>query len=143
MELDLTKILKNYPVGTILYSTINGEVKLEGITTGNYPIIICRNNHSLSSVTKEGRNDINFPGECILFPSKDQRDWSKFKLPIDTPMMFKDQGDIYWKLGYQALGPNTVFESSKTSKEIDIYIKYDYCVPMASFDFSDPDSNMK
>lgn len=33
---------------------------------------------AVASVTKGGINDHNFNGECTLFPSKDQRDWSKF-----------------------------------------------------------------
>ena len=31
-------------------------------------------------ITRDGRNVRN--GECMLFPSKDQRDWSKFKIPV-------------------------------------------------------------
>ena len=31
----------------------------------------------------------NMHGECVLFPSKDQRDWSKFKSP--QPLPIKDE----------------------------------------------------
>ena len=34
--------------------------------------------HTKVWVTKEGLDKHNFNGECTLFPSKDQRDWSKF-----------------------------------------------------------------
>ena len=35
--------------------------------------------------TKEGRNSYFYNGECTLFPSKDQRDWSKFERFWDKP----------------------------------------------------------
>ena len=33
------------------------------------------------SYTKEGWESITFPGSCLLWPSKDCRDWSKFTAP--------------------------------------------------------------
>ena len=84
-NLDLTKILGGCPKGTKLYSSIFGEVNLESINTSNkYPIgIQAYNNFAAQSVciyyTKEGRYCRAYDGECTLFPSKDQRDWSKFE----------------------------------------------------------------
>ena len=41
MNIDLTKILKDCPKGTKLYSTVLGEVEFEGVTdSANYPIIV-------------------------------------------------------------------------------------------------------
>ena len=36
-------------------------------------------------LAKDGRVEYGFDGECTLFPSKDQRDWSKFKRFWDKP----------------------------------------------------------
>ena len=83
-NIDLTKILKNCPIGTKLYSTIYGEVEFYKIVESNfYPIVIRAGNSSRQCVTKYGMHSIDYEnkGECTLFPSKDQRDWSKFIAP--------------------------------------------------------------
>ena len=83
-NIDLTKILKNCPIGTKLYSTIYGEVEFYKIVESNfYPIVIRAGNGSRQCVTKYGMHSIDYEnkGECTLFPSKDQRDWSKFTAP--------------------------------------------------------------
>ena len=81
-SIDLTKILKDCPKGIKLYSTIHGEVTFDHIDyTTVYPIVLRVNNNIYHSVTKDGKSLIESKGECILFPSKDQRDWSKFTAP--------------------------------------------------------------
>ena len=83
-NLDLTKILEGCPEGTKFYSTTLGEVSFVGIClSSNYPIIVkAYNKHSVvtasESFTIDGRYSWFYDGECTLFPSKDQRDWSKF-----------------------------------------------------------------
>ena len=81
-NIDLTKILKDCPKYTKLYSSIYGEVLFEGIITGNHNYFIevyVKALNSLIMFTYNGRYFSN--GECVLFPSKDQRDWSKFTAP--------------------------------------------------------------
>ena len=81
-NIDLTKILKDCPKGTKLYSTVFGEVKFMGIKeNASYPIIVKVNNENFESFTADGRIIVYFDGDCTLFPSKDQRDWSKFTAP--------------------------------------------------------------
>ena len=78
------KILNDCSVGTRLYSVIHGEVTLNHVSSEdvNYPIQVNRKNDQLT-FTRDGRlYDESPDGECVLFPSKDQRDWSKFKTPI-------------------------------------------------------------
>ena len=85
-NLDLVEILKDCPQGTKLYSTVYGEVEFEKIKdNSNYPIIVMVNlnrivkEENLVSFTFDGRLVEEFDdAECVLFPSKDQRDWSKF-----------------------------------------------------------------
>ena len=83
-NVDLTKILKDCPEGTKLYTTIWGEVTFIEVSENVcnlYPIIIY-NECDHVGLTKDGRYLINKQdSECILFPSKDQRDWSKFTAP--------------------------------------------------------------
>ena len=81
-NLDLVKILKNCPKGTKLYSPIYGDVELFEVnlkSNSKFPIEIELNNYTTDGLTKEGKMFDEFDGECMLFPSKDQRDWSKFK----------------------------------------------------------------
>lgn len=82
-KIDLTKILKDCPAGTKLYSTIYGNVKFHHVATCSpYPIII-ENDSGVFSVTRRGMHIIDYEdnAECTLFPSKEQRDWSKFTAP--------------------------------------------------------------
>ena len=77
-NLDLTKILEGCPKGTEFYHTIYGRVWFIGIDlTNKYPIRLSNNKDI--AVTKKGTHNADYDGERILFPSKDQRDWSKFE----------------------------------------------------------------
>lgn len=82
-NLDLTKILKDCPKGKKLYSAVYGEVEFVGIVEGSYYPIIChRKNIDLKRLTHTacGRLFDKYSGDCVLFPSKTQRDWSKFTI---------------------------------------------------------------
>ena len=79
-NLNLVEILKDCPKGTKLYSTVFGEVKFMGIEeNAPYPIIVKVNDENFESFTADGRTLVRFYGECTLFPSRTQRNWSKFK----------------------------------------------------------------
>ena len=87
-NIDLTKILKDCPEGTPLYSTKLGDVKLIKVIINDktvYPIIVSDVDKINESFTADGKMIIS-KGECTLFPSKDQRDWSKF-----TPSLYKKE----------------------------------------------------
>lgn len=88
-NIDLTKILKDCPKGTKFYSPILGDVIFERIDDKSeiYPIIT-QYNRGISNepmfnarFTKEGLFYNIKDTKCILFPSEDQRDWSKFSAP--------------------------------------------------------------
>lgn len=85
-NIDLTKILKDCPKDWKFYSTIYGNVTFYRIEHDCcYPIVfffIDKNKiERYRGVTEQGLNEHDCNGECTLFPSKDQRDWSKFKAP--------------------------------------------------------------
>lgn len=76
--MSIAEILKNCPVGIKLYSPIYGEVEFRGVVA-NSGSIHCR--------TSKGDPHYFYPdgkyereGECVLFPSKEQRDWGKFQI---------------------------------------------------------------
>ena len=89
-NIDLTEILKGCPRGTKFYSSVLGEVELLEIKVGYpYPIVLRCFNGDKMYITVEGRLFPTYNGECILFPSKDQRDWAKFERFWDKPKVEK------------------------------------------------------
>ena len=81
-NIDLTKILKDCPKGTKFYSLVHGEVEFQKIELGlTHPIVIKLKNKIIERYDPYGKLLYNYDGECILFPSKTQRDWSKFTAP--------------------------------------------------------------
>ena len=87
-NINLTKILEGCPKGTKLYSSSYGEVEFESIDYSLHcPIKVIGNVYYLYYFTKEGK--LVDTGECTLFPSKDQRDWSKFERFWDNPKVEK------------------------------------------------------
>ena len=79
-NLDLTKILKDCPKGTKLYSPLYGDVELVKVHSHdeNLPIEVKLSCNTFDCFSNDGRIFTEFNGECILFPSREQRDWSKF-----------------------------------------------------------------
>ena len=81
-NIDLTKILKDCPEGIVFWSDNYGEVKFLRIDTSlENPIRMKRSDGYSVSYTKEGWCRIEFPASCLLWPSRDCRDWSKFTAP--------------------------------------------------------------
>ena len=85
-NIDLTKILKDCPIGWKLYSSIYGNVNFRRIENNtDYPIVfffIDKDGITVHrSVTKQWLDVAWCDGECTFFPSKNQRDWSKFTAP--------------------------------------------------------------
>ena len=81
-NLNLVEILKDCPNGTKLYSPIYGDVELVDVLRNEeetYPIEIKISDYLTDKFSKDGRIFAEYNGECMLFPSKEQRDWSKFK----------------------------------------------------------------
>ena len=92
-NIDLTKILDGCPKGTKFYSSDFGEVTLSEVSPydwDHYPIKLhyrgeVSSRPLVTSLTKKGQNVYGYDGECTLFPSKTQRDWSKFERFRDKP----------------------------------------------------------
>lgn len=144
-NIDLTKILKHCPKGTKLYSPIFGEVEFEKIGSHKENAIIITKGVITSSFTKEGFYYADISEECILFPSKDQRDWSKFTAPWYKPEKFDpktlkpfdkvlvrdDESGVYWNAYWRC-----AFYSHKREKEKSSTYRYattahtyTFCIP--------------
>lgn len=103
MELNLIEILKNAPVGTKLYCTLFGEVIFDGIKNVNN-IVIHKDGDVPRYLDCDGKWFTIKDGECILFPSKDNRDWSTFKVDkkykVGDYLLYKDTNKVY-KISYE------------------------------------------
>ena len=136
-NLNLVEILKDCPKGTKLYSIIYGDVELEKVylKDDEYPIEIKIGEGSdMIYITNDGRLFDDFRGECTLFPSKNQRDWSKFKVkkakfdpktlqPYDKVLAkFKKEDD--WRCTFFShIRRNSVYKYAATD------CAYKYCIP--------------
>lgn len=76
-DINLVEILKNAPVGTILYSPLCGKCTIERIEVNKndiYPIHLKTKRGSLQ-LTKYGKFNTDYDGECLLFPRAWNRNW--------------------------------------------------------------------
>lgn len=129
-NLNLLDILKDCPKGTKLYSPIFGEVEFEEVNDYEpYSIMVKTKNEDLESFTSDGRWTARYKGECMLFPSKEQRDWSKFKVkkskfnpktlnPFDK-VLVRDSDEGKWTC--------TLYSHKDEDKAVYKYITIDYC----------------
>lgn len=94
--------LKNCPKGVKLYSPLCGEVEFDRLNYGT--IITRRGNGQELCFTSEGDYllPVSDDAECLLFPDKYQRDWSKFD-PNLKPIFHKGDRivDIVRNNGYE------------------------------------------
>ena len=140
-NLNLVEILKDCLEGTKLYSTIYGDVELVRVYLDDniYPIEIKIGEGSdMICITNDGRLFDDFRGECTLFPSKDRRDWSKFKpkkpkfdtktlKPFDK-VLVRNSDDNKWRC---ALYSYTI-DGNEVNKYVTIDCSYNYhryCIP--------------
>lgn len=80
-EINIVEILKDKPQGTKLYSSACGKCKLEEVDDKSFKISFYNSKFGFMN-GGEGHLDKNGKlyddGECVVFPSKEMRDWSKF-----------------------------------------------------------------
>lgn len=156
-NIDLTKILKDCPMGWQFWSSVYGDVEFveiyrkpvlcnprprEGEWLGQdihdyeHPIRFWAKNGNEHSVSRRGEM-IKGCGECVFFPSRDQRDWSKFKAPWYKKEKFdpktlqpfdkvlaKYNSDDMWKIDFYSHK-----SVSKTYPYRCISSPYTYCIP--------------
>ena len=75
--MNISEILKYFPKGTKLYSPIWGEVEFIEVASSNNIVIKSPDGNEVLFYCS-GAYHRN--GECVLFPSKDQRDWKELKI---------------------------------------------------------------
>lgn len=124
-NLNLAEILKDCPRGTKFYTTVWGEVSFRNILKDSiyaFSIDTCSGNEC---ITKKGCYIHVDDAECIIFPSKTQRNWDKFEAPWYKKEKFdpktlqpfdrvlgRDNSSRIWKCDFKCVG-----------------IDYIYCIP--------------
>ena len=103
--LNLIEKLKGCPEGTPLYSPLFGQVELVNVCSPGFCYTIEvkateRNGDTdIKRFTADGRYwDIYENDECLLFPSKDCRDWSQFVPPEPEPEHEQKNEPVYKQL---------------------------------------------
>lgn len=134
-NLNLVEILKDCPKGTKLYSTVIGDVEFKGIEKNTiYPIIVKVNDEQGESFTTDGKMLAEHNGECTLFPSKEQRDWSQFKpkkpkfdtktlRPFDK-VLVRDSDEECWRCAFYS---HT--REQRKFKYMTLECAYKFCIP--------------
>ena len=133
--INIVEKLKDCPKGTKLYSPLFGEVEFVRIEIGSIIVKVLDNGIPYSNVTftAEGKLYNIEQSECLLFPSKDNRDWNKFNLTVNTftfkpfdKVLVRDYIDEKWIL--------SIFGCYEDEVDADFpYVclngRYRYCIP--------------
>ena len=82
--MNIAEILRDCPKGTKLYSPLFGELELSFVEGEHISCITKKRTCGL--FTSDGKYFGGYSdAECMLFPSRDQRDWNKFIVPDQVP----------------------------------------------------------
>ena len=83
--MNIVEIIKKAPKDHVYWCTLIGECKVKIATyITSYPIMAVANDGCGYEITKSGRYFHGYPdAECVLFPSKDNRDWAAFERELD------------------------------------------------------------
>ena len=94
-KINIAEILKDKPQGTKLYSSACGKCKLEEVDDKSFKISFYSSKFGFMN-GGEGYLDKNGKlyddGECVVFPSKEMRDWSKFQWKKGDVLVSNDGG---------------------------------------------------
>lgn len=138
-KINIADKLKHCKKGTKLYSPIFGEVEFDGIENNAIYVnaIVSDDEKVRMRFVSNGQFYSYYPNaECLLFPSKDNRDWNNFKvLEKGHLVMCADYTDTWQLRKYISDNiagvTNSNFENKSTS--------WKYIVPIEDFDFTAED----
>ena len=96
-KINIVEILKHKPQGTKLYSSACGKCRLVEVDDKSFKISFYNSKFGFMN-GGEGYLDKNGKlyddGECVVFPSKEMRDWGKFSWKKGDVLVNED-GDVY------------------------------------------------
>ena len=89
-KINISEILKDKPKGIRLYSPIFGDCSFLRIQNETDEICVKKHNNLMDLFSSKGL--YNILGECLLFPSKEMRDWRKFAWKKGDVLISNDYG---------------------------------------------------
>ena len=138
-NIDLTKILKNCPKGWEFYSPFMGDVKFYEVDQKVNTVVVILKSGGLCDFNEDGTIELEgiTSDEIMLYPSRDQRDWSKFTAPWYKKEKFDPNTlktfdrvltrpfeDEIWEINfYSYTNPNWLWPYTCMDKS------YKYCIP--------------
>ena len=138
-NIDLTKILKNCQKGWEFYSPFMGDVKFYEVDQKVNTVAVILKSGGLCDFNEDGTIELEgiTSDEIMLYPSRDQRDWSKFTAPWYKNEKFdpntlkpfdrvltRPLEDERWEINfYSYTNPNWLWPYTCMDKS------YKYCIP--------------
>ena len=138
-NINLIKILKNCPKGWEFYSPFMGDVKFYEVDQKVNTVVVILKSGGLCDFNEDGTIELEgiTSDEIMLYPSRDQRDWSKFTAPWYKNEKFDPNtlktfdrvltrhfDDERWEINfYSYTNPNWLWPYTCMDKS------YKYCIP--------------
>lgn len=119
-KINIAEILKDCPKGMELYSPVYGKVELWKVNSNSvYSIMTATSIDRAGSFTSEGRLYEKYPSaECLLFPSSEMRDWTKFFKRGDVVRSIDDGAQAVFK-GWESDDYTSFYASIVHHAEVD------------------------
>lgn len=100
VKINIVEILKDKPQGIKLYSSACGKCKLEEVDDKSFKISFYNSKFGFMNggegyLNKNGK--LYDDGECVVFPSKEMRDWEKFSWKKGDILVSKDNVHIIFE----------------------------------------------
>lgn len=118
-KINIAEILKDCPKGTKLYTPLFGEVTFDSIDIDEkYPIVVYKLDGMKTSFNEEGHYTAYPNSECVLFPSSEMRDWTKFFKRGDVVRSIDDGAQAVFK-GWESDDYTSFYASIVHQAEVD------------------------
>lgn len=118
-KINIAEILKDCPKGMELYTPLFGEVTFDSIDIDEkYPIVVYKLDGMKTSFNEEGHYTAYPNSECVLFPSSEMRDWTKFFKRGDVVRSIDDGAQAVFK-GWESDDYTSFYASIVHHAEVD------------------------
>lgn len=137
-KINIADKLKHCKKGTKLYSPLFGEVEFENVDD-KIEIIVHTDEEEIYKVffEKDGKYYIIYKdAECLLFPSKDNRDWNSFQVLEEGHRVMCSDNANTWSLRLYVADNKAI--CFNPAHDIDT-THWQYIVPVEDFDFTAED----
>lgn len=140
--MNIAEILKDAPKGTKLYSPLFGEVELQSVSQSISGLMIeVKAGETPFIFYRDGSYYKSYPNsECLLFPSKDKRNWDNVCFLKDKALVMVSDDGYDWRL--RNFRDNHAAYLLDESGNTVTYRHWNYVVPISKFNFEDLQSNI-